>query len=93
MWKETLAAWLDKAIDGVERIGLIRTIFVLLTVSVAIGIVLISKDFNKILKTILMHKREDKRVVAKIENERQRLEVALKSRKRKVPNSKGASKS
>lgn len=87
MWKETLP-WLEAAFGAVERIGLIRTIFIILTVAVAIGIIGIFRDFNNILNTVLTHKRESERTRAKIENDKKRLEVALEGRKRKVANPK-----
>lgn len=83
MWTETLP-WLEAAIGAVQRIGLIRAVFIILTVAVAIGLVGIFKDFNNILNTILTHKRESERNRAKIENDKQRLTVALEARKRKV---------
>ncbi|MCP1854222.1 MULTISPECIES: hypothetical protein [unclassified Bradyrhizobium] len=83
MWKETLP-WLETAIGAVERIGLVRAMFIVLTVAVAIGLVAIFKDFNNILNTVLTHRRESERSRAKIENDKKRLAVALEDRKRKV---------
>jgi hypothetical protein len=78
-------AWFNAAIGAIERIGLVKTLFILIALGTLIQINGILKGFNRILDTVLRHHREMIRINAKVENAKQKLAIALKGRKRKVP--------
>jgi hypothetical protein len=84
MGQEALA-WFNAAVAAVERIGIAKTLLILTALGALIQIKTIFKGFNKILDTVLTHNREMTRINAKVENNKQKLIIALKGRKRKVP--------
>ena len=84
MGKEALA-WFEAAIAAVERIGIAKTLLILIALGAVIQVKKIANGFNKVLATILKHRQEMTRINAKVENNKQKLENALKGRKRRAP--------
>ena len=81
---EEALAWFKAALESVEKIGLFRTLVILIALGCVIRIGEILRGFKDILDTVLTHYRELTRIKAKVELDKQKLAIALKGRKRKV---------
>jgi hypothetical protein len=84
MGEETLA-WFKAALESVEKIGLFRTLVILIALGTLIKIKEILSGLREILDTILTHHRELTRIRAKVERDKEKLAIALKGRRRKIP--------